>query len=129
MSDALGKRKDLARYVAKTERKYEKRLAAARKLDADQDAKNAAMHSVRKAAKRARYTAELSTPTLGKDARKTAKRAKAMQGRLGDRQDAVIAAGFLRRLGAVAGTTPGENGFTYGLLLGRQFEHGHIHES
>ena len=129
MSSGAGTRKALERYVSKTEKKYRKRAAAADEVDAGDDAKNAAMHSARKAAKRARYTAELSVPMLGKSARATRKRAKAVQGRLGERQDAVIAAGFLRRIGAVAGTTPGENGFTYGLLLGRQFEHGHMHDS
>jgi CHAD domain-containing protein len=125
-----GARKQLRRYVTKTENKYRRRLAAAHRMDdGDQAAKNTALHSVRKAAKRARYTAELSTPALGKRARKARKRAKAVQGRLGDRQDAVIASAFLRRLGAIAGTSPGENGFTYGLLLGRQFEHGHMHDS
>jgi hypothetical protein len=49
-----------------------------------------------------------------------------VQGRLGERQDAVIAAGFLRRVGAAAGTTPGENGFTYGLLLGLELRRGHV---
>jgi hypothetical protein len=29
----------------------------------------------------------------------------------------VVAAEFLRRLGATAGSTPDENGFTYGLLF------------
>jgi CHAD domain-containing protein len=129
MAETAGSRKQLAKRVTKAEKKYEKRLATARDIDADHDARNAAMHSARKAAKRARYTAELGIPALGKSARRARKHAKDVQTRLGDRQDAVIATQFLRRLGAVAGTTPGENGFTYGLLLGRQFEHGHLHET
>jgi CHAD domain-containing protein len=122
-------RNHLARYVAKTGKKFQKRLAAAESLDDADEAKNVAMHSARKAAKRARYTAELSIPALGKDARRARKRAKAVQSRLGDRQDAVIATGFLRKLGAAAGTRPGENGFTFGILLGRELERGHIHRA
>lgn len=124
-----GSRKQLARYVTKTGTKYRKRLAAAELLADTDAAKNDAMHSARKAAKRARYTAELSVPALGKAARAARKRAKAVQARLGDRQDAVIATGFLRRMGATAGTRPGENGFTYGVLLGRELERGHVHEA
>lgn len=126
---AARKRQALARILAKTEKKYRNRLAAAQQVEGDDDAKNVAMHSARKAAKRARYTAELGIPALGKSARKARKRAKAVQGRLGDLQDAVIATGFLRRLGAIAGTNPGENGFTYGLLLGAQLERGHIQDT
>jgi CHAD domain-containing protein len=56
---------------------------------------------------------------MGKRANASAKQAKKLQTKLGHRQDAVMAVAFLRRLGAVAGTTPGENGFTYGILLAR----------
>ena len=116
----------LDRYVRTTEKKYAKRLATADLLDDTDPAKNNAMHQARKAAKRARYTAELSVPALGKRARKAVKRAKKLQTRLGQRQDAVVAVGFLRRLGATAGTTPGENGFTFGVLLGRELRRGHL---
>lgn len=122
--DAPGKR--LAGYLAGAEKKYAKRLAAAQRLPDDDPGKNAAMHRARKAAKRARYTAELSVPTLGKPARKSVKRAKKDQDRLGARQDAVVAVDFLRRVGAAAGTTPGENGFTFGLLAGRELSRGHL---
>jgi CHAD domain-containing protein len=116
----------LARYINKTERKYKKRLKVAESLDDSDPDKHEAMHGARKAAKRARYTAELSVPALGKKARKSVKKAKKLQSHLGDRQDAIVAAAFLRRLGATAGTTPDENGFTYGLLLGRELQRGGI---
>jgi CHAD domain-containing protein len=61
----------------------------------------------------------LSAPALGKRARASAKRSKLLQTSLGHRQDAVMAAAFLRRVGAAAGTTPGENGFTFGILFER----------
>ncbi|HEY2297067.1 MAG TPA: CYTH and CHAD domain-containing protein [Jatrophihabitans sp.] len=120
-------RGQLARYIDKAERKYAKRLATAELLEDGDPAKNELMHRARKAAKRARYTAELSVPALGRSARKSAKRAKAVQSRLGDRQDAVVSVGFLRRAGATAGTRPGENGFTYGVLLGLELQRGDVH--
>jgi hypothetical protein len=39
---------------------------------------------------------------------------------LGDHQDGVVASATLRTLALTAGTTPGENGFTYGLLYARE---------
>ena len=39
---------------------------------------------------------------------------------LGDHQDGVVASATLRRLALTAGTTAGENGFTYGLLYARE---------
>jgi hypothetical protein len=39
---------------------------------------------------------------------------------LGDHQDGVVASAALRRLALTAGTTPGENGFTYGVLYARE---------
>lgn len=117
---------ELARYLTKAEKKYRKRLAAAEKLDDGEPGKHVAMHRARKAAKRARYTAELSVPTLGKRARKAVEHGKQEQDRLGERQDAIVAVDFLRRVGAAAGTTPGENGFTFGILVGRELRRGHV---
>ena len=77
------------------------------------------LHRARKASKRARYAAELRAP-LDKSAKKTVKHYKKIQRVLGDHQDGVVATGTLRRLALVAGTTPGENGFTYGLLYARE---------
>lgn len=70
------------------------------------------MHRARKAAKRARYAAELLRP-LG-HGRKQARRHKRVQVLLGDLQDAVVAAATLRRL--VSGVPAAESGFTLGLL-------------
>ena len=80
---------------------------------------DAALHRARKAAKRARYAAELARPVLGKKkAKKKAKKYKKIQTVLGEHQDSVVAAETLRTLGARASTTPGENGFAFGLLYG-----------
>ncbi len=121
--------KHLTRYVTKTRRKYRKRLRIADALDATDPAKNAAMHRARKAAKRARYTADLAVPALGKHAHKAAaqaKKAKRLQTRLGARQDGLLAVRFLRRVGIAANANPDENGFTFGILLGRELLRGHI---
>ncbi|MEE2034995.1 CYTH and CHAD domain-containing protein [Rhodococcus chondri] len=103
--------------LRRAERKALKRVAAAAK-GADEEA----LHRARKAAKRARYAAELAEPVLGKKAKKKVARYKKMQEVLGEHQDSVVASGILRRLGARAGTTPGENGFTFGLLYGLELQ-------
>lgn len=78
------------------------------------------LHPARKAAKRLRYAAELCEPALGKVARKTVKRNKALQTLLGEHQDSTVSAEFLRRTGASAGTSDGHNGYTYGLLAAHE---------
>jgi CHAD domain-containing protein len=96
-------------YVRKAKKKATKRLK-----QANGDAEK--LHRARKAMKRLRYAAELTKPAHPKSAR-VAKKAKRVQTQLGEHQDAVVAAGFLTRLGTRASTTDGTNGFTYGVLL------------
>lgn len=110
----------VARLVRKatrrTGRKTGRRLRAALATGED-----VALHRARKAAKRARYAAELAAPVLGKKAARAAiKHHKRLQTVLGEHQDSVVAADLLRRLGAEAGTTAGHNGFTYGLLYAHE---------
>jgi CHAD domain-containing protein len=101
-------RKHTSRAAAKADRRLEQALAA-------QD--DALLHRARKAAKRARYAAELvSTTSGGSKSRRNIKRYKKIQSVLGDHQDSMVAADIVKRLAVVAGTTPGENGFTFGLL-------------
>jgi CHAD domain-containing protein len=88
-------------------------------------ARDVALHRARKAAKRARYGAEVVTPVAGKPARRYAKRMKRVQSVLGEHQDAVIAAQAVRQLGMSA-HLGGENAFSYGLLYERQ-SHGREH--
>ncbi|MGW8731196.1 CYTH and CHAD domain-containing protein [Streptomyces sp. NPDC055808] len=78
-----------------------------------------ALHEARKAAKRARYSAEAATPALGRPAKRFAKRIKAVQSLLGDHQDSVVARDQLRILAAQAHAA-GESAFTWGLLYGRE---------
>ncbi|BAH55942.1 MULTISPECIES: CYTH and CHAD domain-containing protein [Rhodococcus] len=102
----------------KAGRKANKRLTTA---VADTD--DAALHRARKAAKRARYAAELARPVLGKKkSKKKAAKYKKIQTVLGEHQDSVVAAETLRTLGARAGSTPGENGFAFGLLYGLELQ-------
>jgi CHAD domain-containing protein/uncharacterized protein YjbK len=106
--------KAVAKRARRAERKADGRLAEAVEAGGD-----ALLHRARKAAKRARYAAELRTP-IDKRAKDTAKHYKKIQRILGDHQDGVVASATLRRLGMAAGTTPGENGFTFGLLYARE---------
>jgi CHAD domain-containing protein len=79
------------------------------------------LHRARKTAKRARYAAELRRP-LDKSAavKNGEKHFKRIQRVLGEHQDSVVASDALRRFALTAGTTVGENGFTYGLLFARE---------
>jgi CHAD domain-containing protein len=105
----------LHKRAAKAERKADRRLSAA--IDDD----DGALHRARKAAKRARYAAELRRPLEKSGAvKKAQKHYKRIQRVLGDHQDSVVASDALRRFALTAGTTPGENGFTYGLLYARE---------
>ncbi|MFF5567081.1 CHAD domain-containing protein [Streptomyces sp. NPDC012623] len=78
-----------------------------------------ALHSARKAAKRARYAAEAARPALGRPAERFAERMKAVQSVLGDHQDSVMAREALREL-AVQAHAAGESAFTWGLLHGEE---------
>jgi CHAD domain-containing protein len=108
--------KKLHSRAVRAEHKADRRLAAAVRADDD-----ALLHRARKAAKRARYAAELRRPLAGSSAvKESEKRFKRIQRVLGEHQDSVVASDVLRRFALTAGTTPGENGFTYGLLYARE---------
>ncbi|MFI7704553.1 CHAD domain-containing protein [Nonomuraea sp. NPDC049480] len=83
----------------------------------DLERREIAMHDVRKAAKRARYTAEALTPALGKDMARLAKLAEDIQEVLGTHQDGVVAQETLAKE-AESARQAGEDTFTYGLLVG-----------
>ena len=108
--------KKLDKRASRAERKADRRLSAAVKAGDD-----TMLHRARKAAKRARYAAELRRP-MDKSAavKKAEKHFKRIQRLLGDHQDSVVASDVLRRFALTAGTTAGENGFTYGLLFARE---------
>ncbi len=108
--------KKLHKRALRAEKKADRRLAAA--IESGDDPM---LHRARKAAKRARYAAELRRP-LDKPApaKRSEKHFKRIQRVLGDHQDSVVASDVLRRFALTAGTTAGENGFTYGLLYARE---------
>ncbi|CAN3127194.1 CHAD domain-containing protein [Mycobacterium sp. smrl_JER01] len=109
-------RKRLRHKARKAGDKADRRLAEA--LDAGDDA---LLHRARKAAKRARYAAELiQHDGRSSKFKRNQKHYKRIQSVLGDLQDTVVARSTLRQMGAGAGTTPGENGFTFGLLYARE---------
>ncbi|WP_327336826.1 CYTH and CHAD domain-containing protein [Streptomyces sp. NBC_01259] len=110
--------KALPRAVHKDHRRLAHRIAHALELPPGPE-RDVALHEARKAAKRARYAAEAARPALGKPARKSAKRLKAVQGLLGDHQDSVVAREALRAL-AVQAQLSGEPSFTWGLLYGQE---------
>lgn len=111
-------RKNVTSLSNKAVRKARTRLRTAIAADAGDDE---VLHRARKAFKRARYATELATPLLGeKRAKKSIRRYKHVQEVLGEHHDSLVAAKFLRRLGAAAGTRPAENGFTYGLLFAHE---------
>ncbi|MFT4164071.1 MAG: CHAD domain-containing protein [Microlunatus sp.] len=78
------------------------------------------LHSARKAGKRARYAAELATPVLGAKSERIIAGRRELQDILGEHQDSIVAAAFLHSEGVRLGIRSGHNGFTYGLLYGRE---------
>ncbi|MDP5311909.1 CYTH and CHAD domain-containing protein [Streptomyces poriferorum] len=110
--------KALTRAAHKNHERLAARIARALEHPPGPD-RDLALHDARKAAKRARYAAEAARPALGKPARKSAKRLKAVQSVLGDHQDSVVARDALRTL-AVQAHAAGESSFTWGLLHGQE---------
>ena len=82
------------------------------------DSTDAELHRARILGKRARYTAELAEPEVGKPARKFVESAKAFQDVLGTHQDAIVAEARLRGLLA---DSPGSGAaFAAGRLVERE---------
>jgi CHAD domain-containing protein len=91
-----------------------KAAKAVRRADAPPET-DLALHELRKATKRLRYAAESARPVTGKSMRCYAKAVKAVQDRLGEHQDSVVARATLVELSEQA-RRHGEDGFTYGVL-------------
>ena len=94
--------------VAAAGKKVRKAAKAARRA-ADATSRDDAIHTIRKRAKRLRYTAAAT------GAMKVSKRAKKLQSLLGDHQDSVVSRAHLTQQ-ADAAYAAGEDTFTYGLL-------------
>jgi CHAD domain-containing protein len=113
--------KSSAKRLRKLMRKAE-RKAAGRLLLAARDGDSELLHRARKAAKRARYAGELVQPLGGQRAAEQAVRNESLQDLLGEHQDSLGSIELLKRLAAIAGSTPGENGFSFGILYQRQLQ-------
>ena len=102
----------VGRLVSKQRKRLKKEVRA---LDGDSGspAADAALHEVRKSAKRLRYAAEAAAPIFGKRATKVARAAEEIQETLGDHHDSVVTRELLRELAA---NHRGKSAFTYGRL-------------
>jgi CHAD domain-containing protein len=100
--------------VAKAYRRVRRAVRDADRATSPQ-AREHALHEVRKAAKRARYAGESVSPVFGADAERFAEAMEQIQEVLGVQQDSVVAREELRLL-AVQASGEGENGFTFGRL-------------
>ncbi len=115
-------------FVKRADNKLRRRLADAVAAEgsaapgADQSGADELLHRARKAGKRHRYAAELAQPVLGAKADKVIAARKELQEVLGDYQDSVVTAAFLRAVASKAGDLPGHNGFTYGLLYAHEMD-------
>ena len=89
------------------------RKAAKNAVGAADEDRDAALHRIRKGAKRLRYTAAAT----GAD--KASHRAKIIQTLLGDHQDSVVSRTHLSQQ-AEAAQAAGEDTFTYGLLYAQE---------
>jgi CHAD domain-containing protein len=110
---------DIATSTLKKRARRARHKADQRLAEALETGEDAMLHRARKAAKRARYAAELCKP-VDRKAKRTVKYYKKIQSLLGDHQDSVVACEALQRMAIAAGTTVGENGFTYGMLYARE---------
>ncbi|MFE2146365.1 CHAD domain-containing protein [Streptomyces sp. NPDC059456] len=108
----------LSKSVLKDHQRLATRVAAALGQEPGEP-RDLALHSARKAAKRARYAAEAATPALGKPAKHLTKAVKSVQSLLGDHQDGVVAREALHGLGVQAAGA-GESAFTWGVLYARE---------
>ncbi|MEV6138333.1 CYTH and CHAD domain-containing protein [Nocardia sp. NPDC051990] len=110
------RRRELVQRARAAARKADRRLATAL-----HNQRHESLHRARKAAKRARYAAELVEPA-GKcrQAKPNIKYYKKIQSVLGDYNDGIVSSRFLWRTATTAGTAAGENGFTYGLLYANE---------
>jgi triphosphatase len=102
--------------ISDRHRKWRK---AAKRLD--ETSSPEAFHVVRKKGKRLRYTLEFFSEVYGRPVQNLVKPLKALQDDLGDHQDAVVTAAFLRELGTTTGQTRVPRGvaFTMGVYAER----------
>jgi CHAD domain-containing protein len=105
-------------YIKRAKKKVRKRLARGVEARKAGEPSDELFHRSRKAAKRHRYAVEAALPVWGDKAEKIVDKRKKLQDLLGDHQDSIVSAAFVRDLGARRGMRSGQNGFTYGVLYG-----------
>ena len=111
-------------YIKKAKKKVNKRLRQSVAAAKAGDAADPLFHRARKATKRHRYSVEAAVPLWGGKAESIVDERKELQDLLGNHQDGVVSATFLRTLGASRGARSGQNGFTYGLLYAKEIAAG-----
>jgi CHAD domain-containing protein len=106
--------------IKKAKKKAGKRLTTAVAARRAGEASDELFHRARRASKRYRYAVEAALPLWGSKADKIVSERKDLQDLLGNHQDGIVSAGFLRELGARVGIRSGQNGFSYGILYARE---------
>lgn len=119
--------KALRKVLAKDAERVRRRVEHAGRLRPGAE-RDAAVHQARKAAKRLRYAAEAARPALGKEAKRLARQAKAVQQISGAQHDAVVAQSQLHAL-AQSAQAAGEPAFTWGLLYGQERSAAHARDA
>jgi CHAD domain-containing protein len=106
--------------IKKAKKKVRKRLDRAVASRRAEEPSDELFHRARKASKRHRYAVEAALPIWGSKADKIISERKDLQDLLGNHQDSIVSAAFLRELGARIGIRSGQNGFSYGVLYGHE---------
>lgn len=110
--------------IKKAKKKARNRLATAVEVRQVGEPSDEMLHRARKASKRYRYAVEAAAPIWGTKADKIVAQRKDLQDLLGNYQDSIVSAAFLRELGARLGSRSGQNGFSYGMLYVREIATG-----
>lgn len=110
--------------IKKARKKVGKRLDAAAAARRAGEPSDELFHRARKASKRHRYAVEAAVPVWGSKADKIISQRKDLQDVLGNHQDSIVSAAFLRELGGRLGIRSGQNGFSYGVLYARELQAG-----
>jgi CHAD domain-containing protein len=106
--------------IKTAKKKARKRLSTAVAVRRAEEPSDELFHRARKASKRYRYAVEAAVPVWGPKADKIVAQRKDLQDLLGNHQDGIVSAAFLRELGARVGIRSGQNGFSYGILYARE---------
>jgi CHAD domain-containing protein len=111
-------------FIKKAKKKVDRRLTKAAAARLAGEPADDLFHDARKASKRHRYAVEAALPVWGSKADKIISQRKDLQDLLGNYQDSIVSAAFLRELGARLGIRSGQNGFSYGVLYAREVQAG-----